>query len=931
MMQLGALGFASPWLLLGLIALPILWWLLRATPPAPLRERFPGVAILLGLEPPEKTPERTPWWLLLLRMAIAALAILAFAQPLLNPREELRGEGPVRLVIDDGWASAADWDARMAAAEEIVDRADRAGRGVQIETLAAPLDDARLAEVLGAAEARARLEALSPVPWPPRRAELSARLPELGEGETVWLHDGLDHDGAFGDLAGALLEGGGLRLIGPESVVQAVIPAGPGAEGLSAQALRIAAETEGTTQIIGYSAEENGTRRALAVAEAAFGPDEANALATFDVPLELRNRIAAFGLEGADHAGAVALIDSRWRRQRVGLVSGERPEGNQRLLSGSHYLRNALEDRAELREGPIADLLEAQIDALVLVDVGSFPDEEAAALRTWVEAGGLLVRFAGPALAATAEERRFDFNAASDPLLPVRLRPGGRDLGGAMSWGEPQRIAPFPETSPFFGLPQPEDARISKQVLAEPDIDLPARTWASLTDGAPMVTSEQVGEGRIVLFHTTADPRWSTLPLSGLFIEMLDRIVKFGTGGDGGQSESTGFWAPVSLIAADGRLLPASDAAASVDGALLGIGASVDAPPGVYRAVGGVGEGAIRAHNLLPEEASLTAAPPAPEGAIVETLGVQRETSLKPLLLALALALFAIDAIAAFALAGKLRGAVAAAVLLGFASMAAPQPAFAQSEKSDEQAIRAALDGALGFVITGDAKNDEIARAGLFGLTRAMIERTSVEPADPVGVNLEADELSVYPMIYWAVSEKQPRPSSEAMAKLNEFMRRGGMLVIDTRDQNLALGGDTPGTRALRRLTAGLDLPPLSPVPEGHVLHRSFFLLDEFPGRWRGGDVWVEASPPEDIAEAAESGGFKNDGVTPIVVGGADWAGAWAIDEQGRPLLPVAGRSGSRQREMAYRFGVNLVMYAYTGSYKSDQVHIPALLQRLGQ
>ncbi len=928
MIQIGALGFASPFLLFGLLALPVLWWLLRATPPAPVRERFPGVAILLGLEPPEKTPQHTPWWLLLLRMVIVALAIFAFAQPLLNPRANLSGDAPLHLVVDGGWASAPDWEDRIAAAGDLLDQADRAGVAVRLDVLAQPVEEGREVEIVSAAEARARIDALEPAPWPPVRADLLDRVEEGTQ--SVWITDGLDHDGTYEALATALADAGSLRLISPERTVRAVLPASPEGGGLGATVLRADGVGESRAQVIGYSAEENGTRRALAVADAGFAEGELSAEALFDAPLELRNRIAVFGIEGESHAGAAAMIDDRWRRKKVGLVSGEREGTGQRLLSGAHYVRKALEGRTELREGTIEALIEENVDTLLLIDVGAFPEGEADAVLAWVEAGGVLVRFAGPTLAATAEERRAGFGVGDDPLLPVRIRPGGRDLGGAMSWGEPQRIASYSEDSPFAGLRTPDDARVTKQVLAEPDIDLPTRTWASLTDGAPLVTSDIRGDGRIVLFHTSADPRWSTIPLSGLFVDMLDRIVKFGVGGDSQAGiGASGVWAPVSLIGADGALRAAPDGARTIPGESIGMGASFDAPPGLYQSVGGSDAGALRAHNLLPADAILAAAPPPPAGTAIETLGARKETELKPWFLAAALALLMVDALAALALAGKLRGAVAASVVV--LSLGMGHDVRAQSA-DEEQALRAALDGALGYVITGDPKTDDVAKAGLYGLTRILIERTSVEPAEPEAVNLETDELAVYPLLYWAISEGQPRPSDEAIASLNEYMRRGGMLMIDTRDRNLALGsGDTPGTRALRRLTAGLDLPPLSPVPEGHVLHRTFFLLDEFPGRWRGGKVWVEAAPPEDMEEVAKEGGFKNDGVSPIIVGGHDWAGAWAMTEAGRPMLPMSGRGGERQREMAYRFGINLVMYAYTGSYKSDQVHIPALLQRLGQ
>ena len=127
-------------------------------------------------------------------------------------------------------------------------------------------------------------------------------------------------------------------------------------------------------------------------------------------------------------------------------------------------------------------------------------------------------------------------------------------------------------------------------------------------------------------------------------------------------------------------------------------------------------------------------------------------------------------------------------------------------------------------------------------------------------------------------------------------------------------------------------MPALEPVPSDHVLTRTFYLLQDFPGRHTGGEVWVEAAPAD--AELIEGMPFRNlnDNVTPVVIGGNDWASAWAVDDRGSPLVPVGrGFSGERQREIAYRFGVNLVMHVLTGNYKSDQVHVPALLDRLGQ
>ena len=277
-----------------------------------------------------------------------------------------------------------------------------------------------------------------------------------------------------------------------------------------------------------------------------------------------------------------------------------------------------------------------------------------------------------------------------------------------------------------------------------------------------------------------------------------------------------------------------------------------------------------------------------------------------------------------------MRGAAVASVLLA-ALLIGPGAAKA-SEKDDPLALRATTGVVLAHVLTGDPRVDDMAQAGLLGLSQKLAERTSIEPDPPLGVNIETDELAFFPFLYWPVTADQPIPSASAYAALNRYLRTGGMILFDTRDADIAgTGGTTPEGQRLQQIAAQLDVPPLEPIPTDHVLTRTFYLLQDFPGRYTG-SIWVEAAPPD--AEQAEGMPFRNlnDGVTPVVIGGNDWAAAWATDDTGLPLYPVGnGLSGERQREISYRFGINLIMHVLTGNYKSDQVHVPALLERLGQ
>jgi len=124
-----------------------------------------------------------------------------------------------------------------------------------------------------------------------------------------------------------------------------------------------------------------------------------------------------------------------------------------------------------------------------------------------------------------------------------------------------------------------------------------------------------------------------------------------------------------------------------------------------------------------------------------------------------------------------------------------------------------------------------------------------------------------------------------------------------------------------------VDVPELEPVPRDHVLTKTFYLLDRIVGRTAVGQTWIEALPPADASDRGRPA-RAGDGVSPIVIASDDLAAAWASDTEGRPLYPLIP-GGARQRELALRSGINLVMYTLTGNYKADQVHAKDIIERL--
>ena len=931
MAALSSLIFSAPLVLLALVALPLLWLILRVTPPQPREIRFPPLRIAADLVPAEESPARTPWWLLLLRLAVAACVIIALAGPSFEGGNRAGAVShPLLVVIDGGWASAPDWSERVAAAQNAIARAGRADQPVAVISTAEPPREITL-EPQDAA--LSRLQALAPAPFMPDRSLLVPALERFfakvresaaRDAQVVWISDGveLSADPHAATLVAAL-SGHEVTLVRAQAGARLALAGGThNAKGLSVTVIRAAHGADaGTLRAF------DGKGRVMGETPFAFANGEARqTVAAFDMPTQLLNEIARVEIAGERSAGAVLLLDNASHRERVGVITGETADVAQPLLSPAHYVVEALSPYADVREmrtvpaTAVPRLIDQGANVLVLADIGGLDGETRARLDKFLADGGVIIRFAGTRLAA----------APADDLTPVRLRGGGRLLGGVLSWDTPKTLAPFPADSPFAGLKTPDEISVQRQLLAEQDGALSRKTWAALSDGTPIVTAERRGAGTLVLVHVTADPAWSNLPLSGLFVDMIRRLV-----------DLAAFAAPGEIsgnLAAEARPLQVLDGYGVLQNAAASVPplprqrkprADAATPPGLYGDVSApVALNALAAGDrLAPVSVSLP-------GMTELALSAPRSTDLRGPMLVAAFLLFLADALAtallmgAFASFGRAAGRAAAILLVGCLAGLVMQPLgkVLAADRSNE----AALVTRLGYVLTGDTRVDEASRQGLASLGAALRNRTAFEPGPPTAVDLEHDELAFYPLIYWPMVADRPRPSAAAIRNLDTFMKNGGTVVFDTRDALVERsdGPPTPEAMALRQILETVEVPPLEVVPHDHVITKSFYLIEDFVGRYDSGRTWIEALPPSPVdgAKPVRAG----DNVSPIIITSNDLAAGWASGPTGEALYPLVP-GGRRQHEFALRGGINLVMYALTGNYKADQVHAPALLERLGQ
>jgi len=906
---LSNLTFGNPIALWSLLSIPGVWLLLKIYPPSPKIVTFPPLNFLLKINNDQQTSSNAPLWLLLYRILFLILLIFTFANPIYNTKPIFEKTGPLILLIDNGWSSTTNWESKKEKIYEYINHAEQNNKSIIISLTAQqnkPSD--QNFELLSASKARSIIETLMPVPWASNYKLLYKKLESINTNKKYnifWFWDGVNHDKqeTTQNLVNKLENIGSLTVIDyfnntPIKIIKNV------KNETNNELLINISRSIGSIQEKVFLRANGPNGEILNRTEATFEVNKRNTKAVILIPNDLKNNLSSISIEDQNSAGSVFLFDEKWKKRNVGIVGDKNTFRTQPLLSPAYYLDRAIKPYSEIIIDDLSLLLEKKLSVIILPGIGTIREELNKKLKSWIKNGGMLIRFAGPNL-----------EGANTDLLPVKLRSiDSRIFGGALSWDKPVSIKTFPIESPLYGITIQDDIIINKQVIAEPSPNLLDKTWASLKDGTPLITAEQINKGINVFFHITANAEWSNIPLTGTFVEILERLISLSAGNQ--EIDEKLPLKPFKLLNSFGRLIDPPNNS-------LPLNFSHENNNFINRAPGYYGnELFLRALNLT--DSIKTIEPKTvtfKEETNIEKFISEKSIQLKSLLLALIILLAIFDTIISL----KIKGKINIKLFKNFLKLSIIFFLVYNINlinKSYAKNKVAALQTQLAYIISKDEKINQTSYLGLLELTKILRERTSIEANPPTGIDINKDDIAFYPLLYWPIINDSYSLTDKIISKIQNYMKNGGLIIFDTRDANpsqIVTKISTKKQDILKSLLKDLDLPLLINLPNDHVLKRSFYLLDSLPGRYSGGNIWVEATAKN-----------SRDGVSSVIIGGNDWASAWAKNKNNKPLFSVIP-GGEKQREFSYRFGINVVMYAMTGNYKADQVHIKSILNRLNK
>jgi hypothetical protein len=870
-----------PLALVALISLPLILLISKIIPPPPKKQTLPAFDFLKGLSAQKSVVNEAPLWLKILRICGVFLVVLGIASPFFSTQEINKNQAKNYLIVlEDGFSNANDFNAaKQQLTNFIKAEAARNGASSQFTLMRTSLGAAQDFSVKSDIVLLNELENINPDPVFNNYSGINqALLRFAAKASVICLCDNAYHDGQEEFIRRLKIIGNGQVMLVPPQRNLVIIK--DIKENETGYYITLSSINNFLQTQIDFFDKNGDIVTSQNVTTSSF----------VQIPSFMRRKIFFARLKGQDNAAATRIINIFNSRPLIGL---EKHSFDSPLLADATYIETAAKIKGEVFSDNLDKIIPKNPSAIVFADRGKFTDSEFDDLQKYIRNGGMIIRFSGPQLLASSETR----------LLPQIIRPEAKILSGNFTWND-KSIGTFDTNSPFYGLEFGNDAQISRLAVFEPGGE-PAEIWAQMKDKSPLVSAKKIGNGYVVLVHTGLIGGWSNLGLTKYLYEVLERVLlrAQNIGLPATSLPPTQAMQPIATIDGNGKINknPVGQKSVLPD-EWQDLKADINHPPGIYS-----GGGSTLILNMIGDDFILK--PYKFDSGFTQLpQSGAKQAFIRPILIAGGIILLLLEMVFAFLVRGRAFAKTAALTMLLLALPLMPDNSNAQTPKTD--------DIILGYIATPDAATNQKAKAGLEGLKTALNRRTNVEPAGVKAIDPEKDDLALYPVLYWLLPDKPQPLSPLAKQRLNLFMENGGMLFIDTRGG----GRDATSARNITRIAlGGLKIPPLEKVPAEHVVNKTFYLLRFYPARFGNANIWLEARTATDLT--------ANDGVSPIIITDGDFASVWANGADASPLAAINGTD--LQREISFRVGINIYLYALTGQYKNDQVHLPLLLERL--
>ena len=893
------MNFGNIFPLLGLIILPIIFFIIRFYPPVPKEKEYSSFFLLKDIVRQNSSKTKFPLWLLIFRLLLCLLVILFFSDPYLTIGKQTGNYKNYTIIADNGWSIANNWKNYKNIIKEISIEAENKKKEIHFyfslsENIIEPTILKSHNEVLEF------IKKNPPLVQQTDRKNVIKILKKnnyFNSSKVFFIFSNFDSRSIKEQTQTLKLikeNNPAIEIINPVKKITFLEKVNINKERLELTIKRkgIYINNDFVIQIFGNSGEVLFKKKYTYNSNI----DEYKITETF--PIEIINQFFKIKILNENHAGAYFYLDDYTKRVSVGVIAEDESLIEKPLLSPVYYLKKSLNQNHTSYIASIKKILDKKISVIFLPSNKRLLKADQNRLKKWIKEGGVLVRFSDKNI-IKQKDLYFDGKNYFQSL---------RNIAKDFSIQNKLSISSFTKNTLLSNLKVPKDLIFEKQLILD-NYESDIIVLASLEDQSPLITMKNVGYGKVILFHITSNNEWSNLPLSSLFKDIISKLLLVPKVEKNLYSEEMII---KSKIDSFGELTNPLKNYYYVNNLIEEKKyPSFKNPAGIYE-----NENLSIALNLSGNLSTQSFFSNIDERISIKNNYEKSIFKLKNFILILIFIMFFADMLINIILKNNIlflnffKKSKSFSFLFVFSIILCSQNKIEASENYNKIF--------LAYIKTENNILNQIALSGLTNLKDFLIERTSISPQGVKEIDIVSDKIFFYPFIYWQITKNIPNLEEKTIKKIKNYFNSGGIILFDIIYLSKSYNNVDKNTlEDIEALFSELGIEDLQQITKNHTLSKSYYLLKKFPGRFDNKLFLVNTDNLDD-----------NDGVSSVIVGLNNWVGAWAKDENNYPLYQVIP-GGDRQRELSFRFGINLIMYSLTGNYKSDQVHSKSILERL--